>query len=290
MKEMRYTEIFRSLQGEGMYTGANTVWLRFFQCNLECRGFGQPEPANPATYFDVGQTIDISDITHLDDVPVHEYGCDSAYSVAKQYRHLAYKNTPIEVADKLVDLMRNDNNPEGKFVNPMSKMDTHMAFTGGEPMMNQAAIMSIMDHFAAIDNVPENVTIETNGTRAIREFAHLPTSVFWSVSPKLLHVSGEESKKAIKPEVLEQYAKIADHGQLKFVLNNDQQSWIELYNAISLYRDAGIEWPVYIMPVGGLKEQQESEQTMAVVQRALDEGYHVSGRLHTYIFGNAHNT
>ena len=44
---MLYSEIFRSIQGEGIYTGVPTVWLRMFGCNLECNGFGQDDPTDP---------------------------------------------------------------------------------------------------------------------------------------------------------------------------------------------------------------------------------------------------
>ena len=45
-----YSEIFKSIQGEGHYTGVPTTWLRFFGCNLECNGFGQDDPTDPSTY------------------------------------------------------------------------------------------------------------------------------------------------------------------------------------------------------------------------------------------------
>tara|TARA_B000000565_G_scaffold255758_1_gene237582 strand:- start:77457 stop:78362 length:906 start_codon:yes stop_codon:yes gene_type:complete len=299
-KEYRYTEIFRSLQGEGMYTGVNTAWLRFFMCNLECRGFGQPEPANPESYYPVGQTIDITDITSLDDVPVHEYGCDSAYSVAKQYRNLAMKGTAAEIADKITAMLANDFNPDGLFLNPHTGLDTHMAFTGGEPMMQQPAMIDIMEEFNHRSNPIRYMTIETNGTRnldgkfgsyiAEQLLCSELQEVFWSISPKLKHVSGEDPKKAIKPAVLAAYADTYDHGQLKFVLNNDPTAWRELHLAIKKFRDVGVDWPVYIMPVGGLKEDQECDATRRVVERALYEGFHVSGRLHAHIFGNEHNT
>ena len=43
-KEYLYSEIFKSIQGEGTYTGVHTLWLRFFMCNLQCNGFGQQDP------------------------------------------------------------------------------------------------------------------------------------------------------------------------------------------------------------------------------------------------------
>lgn len=44
-----------------------------------------------------------------------------------------------------------------------------MAFTGGEPMMSQNAIVDIMLEFAKRGNVPKYVTVETNGTQKARD-------------------------------------------------------------------------------------------------------------------------
>ena len=62
---MLYSEIFKSIQGEGHYTGVTTVWLRFFGCNLECNGFGQKDPTNPDTYILPYKDIDLIDIANL---------------------------------------------------------------------------------------------------------------------------------------------------------------------------------------------------------------------------------
>ena len=59
---MLYSEIFRSIQGEGVYTGVPTVWLRLFGCNLECNGFGQKDPTDPSTYVLPYQEIELKDI------------------------------------------------------------------------------------------------------------------------------------------------------------------------------------------------------------------------------------
>ena len=67
---MLYSEIFRSIQGEGVYTGVPTVWLRMFGCNLECNGFGQKDPTDPSTYVLPYQEIDLKDISVPEQLPV----------------------------------------------------------------------------------------------------------------------------------------------------------------------------------------------------------------------------
>lgn len=295
--EYHYTEIFRSLQGEGTYTGINTAWLRLFVCNLQCKGFGQPDPTDPSTYKPVGFDIDISNITKYADVPIFEYGCDSAYSIAKKYKHLTFKETADTIAEKLTDLLRNEYNPDGLFWNPKTGQETHMAFTGGEPLLkfNQNAIIDVMNCLDERNNQPKFVTVETNGTQPITDDLEQfidnfifkgEREWFWSSSPKLWSTSGERWDRAIKPQNLRQYADISNHGHLKYVVNGTERSWNEVEEATNLFRNEGVDWPVYIMPVGATKESQEQPIISEICDEALARGYNVSGRLHCNIYGN----
>ena len=100
---MLYSEIFRSIQGEGHYTGVPTAWLRFFGCNLECNGFGQENPKDPSTYKLPYEQIDVTNITSVEELPVFKYGCDSSYSWSKKFAKIHKKGTPEEVVkDKSV--------------------------------------------------------------------------------------------------------------------------------------------------------------------------------------------
>ncbi len=71
-KKYYYSEIFNSIQGEGTYTGQHTLWIRFFLCNLQCNGFGQIDPTNPDTYELPYETIDITNIDSVFDLPVFD--------------------------------------------------------------------------------------------------------------------------------------------------------------------------------------------------------------------------
>jgi len=42
MAKIKVAEIFHSLQGEGLYIGVPSVFLRTFGCNFKCAGFGMP--------------------------------------------------------------------------------------------------------------------------------------------------------------------------------------------------------------------------------------------------------
>lgn len=299
----KYTELFRSFQGEGHHTGKNTMWLRLFQCNLNCNGFGQKDPTDPETYELPYETIDIKDVTSLNELPVFEYGCDSSYSWSKKYEHLAHQHTAKEIADRLEDELKSATNPEGKFKHPKSGIETHMCFTGGEPMMrpNQRCIEAVMRELFTRNNMPNFVTIETNGTQKLsREFRAFlewfgqmcndQCEWFWSFSPKLFNTSGEEARKAIKPEVIADYQDYSPSGQLKFVVNGTKETWNELESVVAEFREAGIHFPVWVMPVGATKEQQETEQVKEIVAESLARGYNVSGRLHAHMLGNELST
>ena len=291
-----YSEIFYSIQGEGHYTGVPTAWIRFFLCNLQCNGFGQIDPTNPDTYDLPFLDYDVSKIKRVEDLPVWEKGCDSSYTWAKKYKHLMGQETPQVLANKIVDVLKNENNPEGKFLHPVSKQHQHLCITGGEPLMptGQEATIGIYRELQKQDNLPSSMTFETNGTQMLKPnfidwVKEIDTEIFFSCSPKLFTVSGEESKKAIKPEVVAEYRKLSSKGQLKFVVGDKAREWNEMEEALEKFRSAGVDWPVWIMPVGA-REEEQSATAGEVAQKAFRRGYNVAARVHVYLFGNAIGT
>ena len=225
----------------------------------------------------------------MNDLPVFSKGCDSSYSWSKKFAHLSNTDTVSDICDKLEFYLKSDSNPDGKFLHPVSNQWTHMAFTGGEPMMNQSAIADIMQEFERRGNLPQYITIETNGTQELRSpfikyFSDYKGELFWSVSPKL-YLSGEKWEDAIKPDVVYGYKQISDVGQLKYVSNGSDQSWKEVSLATLEYNQRNVCWPVWIMPVGADIEGQNKVAAM-VTEGAVERGYNVAARVHTYIFGN----
>ena len=295
-KKYYYSEIFHSIQGEGHYTGVPTAWIRFFLCNLQCSGFGQIDPTNPDTYDLPFLDYDVSQVKRVEDLPVWEKGCDSSYTWAKKYKHLMGQETPEVLANKIVDILKTDSNPDGKFLHPMSKQRQHLCFTGGEPLMvtGQAASVGIYNELLKQGNLPESMTFETNGTQKLKpEFKDWATGidqeVFFSCSPKLFTVSGEQTKKAIIPEVVGEYRQVSKAGQLKFVVGSEQRQWDEMDSAIEKFRAEGVDWPVWVMPVGA-REEEQTATAGDVAKMAFQRGYNVAARVHVYLFGNAIGT
>lgn len=293
-KKYKYSEIFgNTFQGEGHYTGVPTAWIRLWGCNFRCDGFGQVSPGDPATHVLDYQTINLDSIKRMEDLPVFKRGCDSAYSWHPKFAHLAHTGTAREICDQIQTTMQSKFNPDGMFKHPRSGQICHLAFTGGEPLMNQRAIVDILSEFDARGNTPVYVTIETNGTQELRDmFVNycydkfgLTRELFWSVSPKL-SPSGEAWSDAIKPDSVAHYASMPGaNGQLKFVSDGSDRSWDEVERAIALYRDAGVDWHVWIMPVGADVEGQQ-RVAAKVSDEAIQRGYNVSARVHTYVYGN----
>ena len=198
---------------------------------------------------------------------------------------MRYKATAADLCDTIEGHGRT-------FRHPRSGQSTHLVLTGGEPMLSQTAIAEVVDTLSQRNNLPSHVTIETNGTQALRE--PLASAVrlirenqgewFWSVSPKL-SLSGEDWQQAIKPEVVTEYAQLSDVGQLKYVVDGSERCWAEVETATSAYRSARMSWDVWIMPVGASMAQQQEHQER-ICMEAVERGYNFSPRVHNWIFGN----
>ena len=295
-KKYYYSEIFHSIQGEGEYTGTPTAWIRFFLCNLQCNGFGQIDPTNPDTYELPFQDFDVSTVKRVEDLPVWDKGCDSSYTWAKKFKDLMGQETPTVMANKIIDIMKNESNPEGLFLHPVTGQRQHLCITGGEPLMvtGQTATIGIYEELERQGNLPGSMTFETNGTQKLRQpfidwVNRIDTEIFFSCSPKLWSVSGEKREKAIKPEIVAEYRKLSDKGQLKFVVGPEGREWDEMEEVIKLFKAEGVDWPIWVMPTGA-REEEQIAGAGKVAEKAFKRGYNVAARVHVYLFGNAIGT
>lgn len=287
---MIYSEIFKSIQGEGLYTGELSLWYRSFTCNLTCAGFNQPDPTDKISYHPVGESVSLIDVTDITELPVFKYGCDSAYSVSQKFKHLQREETAEEVAGRLAELLP----VAGVWVN--DDYNFHMVFTGGEPLMrgSQSDLVKLFDVWnnSPSGERPTHITFESNGTQKINSELQKRLEYPWveevllSYSPKLFTVSGETNRAAIKPENLKHNIEILGDKvkySLKFVVNQDDRCWDELEDII---QQIGLsKKSVWIMPVGGRIEDQEITAG-DIADRAINKGYKVSARVHNYLWAN----
>jgi 7-carboxy-7-deazaguanine synthase len=291
MNTLRYSEAFYSVQGEGKFVGVPSVFLRTFGCNFRCQNFGLPRGTTKGRYNpEVAKLIEAGvheTAERFEDLPLVFTGCDTYASIYPEFKHLVMDKTIDEVVDHLLSLT-----PEGRWT-MANGQDVHLILTGGEPLLAwQRLYIELFEHPRMKDL--KNVTFETNTTQFLHEdlryyLQHRARFITtFSCSPKL-SVSGESWEDAIKPDVASNYTSVAGSDlYLKFVVADDVDVE-EVDRAVEAYRAAGINCPVYLMPVGGRTEGYNLT-VQQVARLAMAKGYRFTPRLHIQLFGNAWGT
>jgi len=289
--KLRYSEAFYSIQGEGAFVGVPSVFLRTFGCNFRCQGFGlergTPKAKHNPEVKELIASDRLNDIDKFEDLPIIHTGCDTYASIYPEFKRYMKDREVDEVVEHLLSLT-----PEGKWTMDNGQ-DVHLILTGGEPMLWQKFWPELLEHPGMQDL--KNMTIETNGTQKLaKELVDVLTKwplvkLTWSCSPKLT-VSGESWKNAIKPEIVASYNhSLPDSNMyLKFVVA-DEVDVEEVEKAVGEYRAAGLECPVYLMPLGGRNEEYDMNEKR-VAKIAMKQGWRFSPRLHLSLFGNAWGT
>ena len=282
MSQIKISELFYSIQGEGKFMGVPSVFLRTFGCNFECNGFGM----NKGEKSTERDTIAINAETYTDykSLPLVSTGCDSYASWDVRFKHLSPVLSTDSIADAIVATL-----PRGRW------MDEHLVITGGEPLLGwQRSYPDLLSH----DNMRalKELTFETNGTQMLsNEFLSYLTewkkhrylhALTFSVSPKL-SISGEKWEEAIRPEVVAQYYNVG-YTYLKFVVASVEDVE-EAESAVNDYRKKGFKGPVYLMPCGGV-ESVYSLNARNVAIEAMNKGWRYSDRLQVPLFKNEWGT
>ena len=296
--KLRYSEAFYSVQGEGKCVGVPSVFLRTFGCNFRCMNFGVDTKKNRTELHAEGQRYnqEVKDLIDakvhettekFEDLPIIHTGCDTYASIYPEFKHFNKQATVDEVVEHLLSLT-----PNGKWVQDNGQ-DVHLIMTGGEPLLAwQRLYIELFEHPRMQDL--NNVTFETNTTQHLKDdfYNYLSDQdrfeVTWSCSPKL-SVSGEPWDTAIKPDVASQYSSV-DGGNiyLKFVVAT-KDDFDEVKKAVDAYRSAGVQCPVYLMPLGGRSEEY-ALNVKDVAEACMAEGWRFTPRLHISLFGNAWGT
>lgn len=278
MSQIKISELFYSIQGEGKFTGVPSVFLRTFGCNFECNGFGMQKGETSLERITIA--VNAKNYKDYKSLPLVSTGCDSYASWDPSFKHLSPVLSTDTIADSIVDTL-----PRGRW------MDEHLVITGGEPLLGwQRAYPDLLSH-DKMRSLKE-LTFETNGTQRISDdFGKYLTdwqkmrakdAITFSVSPKL-SISGEKWEDAICPDIVASY-KMYGFVYLKFVVETKEDVQ-EAEQAVELYRSKGFTGPVYLMPVGGTLEKY-SLNTKAVAEYAMKLGWRYSARLQCDIFKN----
>ena len=284
MAQIKISELFYSIQGEGRYMGVPSVFLRTFGCNFKCAGFGMPKGELSREVEDIASRVHYYD--DYKKLPLVSTGCDSYASWDPRFRGLSPRLSTDAIAEGIVDTL-----PYGEW------RDEHLVITGGEPLLGwQRAYPDLLDHPKM--NRLKEITFETNGTQALssdfRKYlidwknnkVLFPREITFSISAKL-PCSGEKWEEAILPDVVREYGEVGT-AYLKFVIANEQDLQ-DAERAVNAYRKAGFNGHVYIMPVGGV-ERVYTLNNRAVAEMAMRKGWRYSDRLQVPLFKNEWGT
>lgn len=277
MEKIKVSELFYSLQGEGLHTGVPSVFLRTFGCNFKCRGFGMPKGELSSEYLNVKPG---PEYTEYNSLPLVKTGCDSYPSWDNRFKHLSPFRSIDDIAASIVNLL-----PEKKW------SEEHLIFTGGEPLLGwQKAYPNLLEHSLMKDL--KHITFETNGTQSLSlDFFNYLNNWKWnnntreltfSVSVKL-SCSGEPRNKALNTQAVLGYQRVGTT-YLKFVVATEEDVE-EALETIKIFRNAGFNGHVYLMPVGGVEEVYMLNNKR-VAELALKNGLRYSDRLQVALFKN----
>jgi organic radical activating enzyme len=245
---LKVSQVFGpTVQGEGSAAGRHCVFLRTFDCNLEC------------TWCDTAYTWAVTD--------------DKA---AKTRSGVRYERDEPQYGMKVMDTdevlkrLREVWDVEGR--------PTIVVVSGGEPMMQQRGLVPVLEQLHAWGN---EVHIETAGT--LPPSAAFDACVTqYNVSPKLAH-SGNRLSKRFKPQAL---AALLDTGKawFKFVVTDGFEA--DLQEVDEMVADVGIPYRrVMVMPEGGTGSGNIA-LGQRVVDAALERGYGLSFRTHVFLWND----
>lgn len=240
-KQLRVSEIFHSIQGEGNTMGKPSVFLRLQGCNLMCGGRGTEK-----------------------DKELHDgatWRCDTIEVWLKGDKH-----SPMELADYLTDKYWKE------FCN-----GSQLVITGGEPLLQQDLLPSLIRRMkTGRGEFNFRVEIETNGTIPPDSIMERLVDQF-NISPKLTNSGMKESARIIE-STMDKFSQLSRIGQaiFKFVVTreNDMQEIIDSY--IHPF-DLPVN-KVWIMP--GCSNREQFERVAPLTAKLCQEyGFHFSSRL-----------
>ena len=282
MANLKISELFYSIQGEGRYMGVPSVFLRTFGCNFTCAGFGMPKGQVSKEVEDIAARVHYYD--DYKKLPLVSTGCDSYASWDPRFKHLSPMRSTDNIVDSIMDML-----PHNRW------MDEHLVITGGEPLLGwQRSYPELLSNEKM--RALKEITFETNGTQELSQDLSIylqqwkinreKNALTFSVSPKL-SISGEKWDEAICPDIIRQYETVG-FVYLKFVIATKEDA-LEADKAVQAFRTGGFRGPVYFMPCGGVESVYNLNAKNVAIE-AMNRGYRYSDRLQVPLFKNEWGT
>lgn len=255
-----------AIQGEGMYAGIPSVFMRTFGCNLRC-SFGDHENKEVDFHRECARLGMYKDML---DLPVVKTGCDTYYSIYPEFAKLMKWLTVDQILE-LTSMMISE-----------GKIKPHFVITGGEPLLPrwQMAYIELIEDLSYCLSLT-HFTFETNGTQELipefRTFLRIKRdslNISFSISPKLSN-SGHKSNETLLPERVKWYTLLGQTSWFKYVVAKKSDIHeIEFFNRAYNLPDV----PVYLMPQGGTRDEYLENESM-VYDLCAEYGYRFSPRL-----------
>lgn len=240
-------EIFRSVQGEGRNCGRLRTFIRLSGCNLHC------------VWCDTAYTWNWTGTAFR-----HERDVDRAPHKFERDKEIVQLHV-----DEVCVLVQ-------------SAPSEGVVITGGEPLMQRAALVPLIDALKRV-NPHLLIEIETNGSIAPPDALVERVDLFM-VSPKLGH-SGNDPELALNSETLRRFATL-ETTSFKFVVrtNSDVEKVSEVGRALDIAPQR-----IYIMPEGtdGVTLHTRSRN---LVDAIIAHGFNFTPRLHIDLFGDTRGT
>jgi 7-carboxy-7-deazaguanine synthase len=249
------SEIFKSVQGEGVSLGTPTVFLRLAVCNLHCWYCD-----TKYTWMYSNRTLELvkADMERLS-IPNDNIPKDlRVYTQSEEARS-------VPVADVETEIRR-------------FNLD-HLVITGGEPMLQQRQIAALLQRLKTYYKGKYFIEVETNGTiKPDKDIVQLVDQ--WNVSPKL-ESSGNSLFAREKKNSITSFASLRN-SFFKFVVqDNKDLEEVELLaerNSISPQK-------IILMPEG-TEASVLKERTVWLSEICESKGYRLTPRLHILLWGN----
>jgi organic radical activating enzyme len=244
---MYISEIFGpTIQGEGLYCGKVSIFIRFAKCNMQCRGFG------------VEYIVD----------GVKRVGCDSFHAVDTSFENEWQKVSNVkELIDKITILEKGLN------------YKPHIVITGGEPLIywNKNIFQDFINYYLA---KKYKLTIETNGSIKIKYFNKLQKKIVFSISLKLSS-SLELEKIRLRYKNIKKLL-VFKKSYLKFVISSleDEIEILKIINKLDIASSR-----VFLMP-NGSTQTDIHKNSVKTINLCTKHGFRYTDRIHIRVWNN----